>query len=63
MTYGRVRDAIHGHSVERATASHLAELARGNLAPALSKAPSSGPSGHLLPKGRRATAAAAREQQ
>jgi hypothetical protein len=52
MTYGRVRFAATNQDLVGAAVSHLAELVRGEL-----KAPSSGPSGQLLPKGRRATVA------
>jgi hypothetical protein len=58
MTYGRVRDASHGYRPQGAAVSHLAELVRGYFpAECLSKAPSSGPPGHLLPRGRRDAAA------
>jgi len=58
MTYGRVHDADHRCNHSCAAVSHLAELVRGYfLPPCATKAPSSGPSGHLLPKGRRAAAA------
>jgi hypothetical protein len=57
MTYGRVRNAAHRHNPPGAAVSHLAELVRGYLFPYAAKAPSSGPSGHLLPKGRRGAAA------
>jgi hypothetical protein len=52
MTYGRVHLAATNQDLDGAAVSHSAELVRGEL-----KAPSSGPSGHLLPKGRRATVA------
>jgi hypothetical protein len=58
MTYGRVHNAIREHDPPGAAVSHLAELVRGNSLPwCATKAPSSGPSGHLLPKGRWAAAA------
>jgi hypothetical protein len=58
MTYGRARAAVSTHRPKGAAVSHLAELVRGySLPPRYLKAPSSGPSGHLLPKGRRAAAA------
>jgi hypothetical protein len=57
MTCGRVRLVRRTAALDGAAASHSAELVRGDfLSPA--KAPSSGPSGHLLPKGRRAARAA-----
>jgi len=57
MTYGRVRYTVDRHTLKGAAVSHLAELVRGDfLASACPKAPSTGPSGHLLPKGRRAAA-------
>jgi hypothetical protein len=53
MTYGRERFEGHTLIAQGAAVSHLAELVRGeSVFPR--KAPSSGPSGHLLPKGRRA---------
>jgi hypothetical protein len=52
MTYGRDLFGSLGLDRNGADVSHKAELVRGNLVPSL-KAPSSGPSGHLLPKGRR----------
>jgi hypothetical protein len=52
MTYGRVRLAGVGRNVDGADVSHLAELVRGDFVLRV-KAPSSAPSGHLLPKGRR----------
>jgi hypothetical protein len=55
MTYGRVRQAHHEQTFHDAVVSHLAEPVRGKWTH--SKAPSSAPSGHLLPKGRRAAAA------
>ena len=54
MTYGRGHLASHAtQDLDGATVSHLAELVRGESSNALAKAPSSAPSGHLLPKGRR----------
>ena len=53
MSYGRARNEWHGRNFNGATVTHSAELVRGNYL-ATMKAPSSGPSGHLLPKGRRA---------
>jgi len=52
MTYGRVRASVQVHKPCRRGRKSLAELVRGELL-SLGKAPSSGPSGHLLPKGRR----------
>ena len=52
MTYGRVRVAGQTHPPDGADVSHAAEPVRGDLR-AYGKAPSSGPLGHLLPKGRR----------
>ena len=57
MTYGRVRVAGLMHDGKGAGVSHLAELVRGDFDSEVTKAPSSGPSGHLLPKGRRVAAA------
>jgi len=54
MTYGRARYAVQVHNLPGAAVSHLAELVRGEFL--VRKAPSSGPSGHLLPKGRRGAA-------
>jgi hypothetical protein len=56
MTYGRVLLATHPLTLGGAAVSHSAELVRGEYC-WLSKAPSSAPSGHLLPKGRRVVAA------
>jgi len=53
MTYGRVLHPRHIHSLSEAAVSHSAELVRGYFLIAGTKAPSSAPSGHLLPKGRR----------
>jgi FO synthase len=58
MTYARVVSAGRTQTLDGADVSHSAELVRGELSSRLSKAPSSGPSGHLLPKGRRAPPAA-----
>jgi hypothetical protein len=52
MTYVRVRPACNEGMPNGADESHLAELVRGDFSEQL-KAPSSAPSGHLLPKGRR----------
>jgi hypothetical protein len=49
MTYGRVRLANNKHDVRGAVVSHLAELVRGDFAARELKAPSSAPTGHLLP--------------
>ncbi len=54
MTYGRVRQDRHEQVIHGAVVSHLAELVRGKSVDG--KALSSAPSGHLLPKGRRAAA-------
>jgi hypothetical protein len=61
MTYGRVLFARYGLKLDGAAVSHSAELVRGDFAAREPKAPSSGPSGHLLPKGRRGVAPAAPE--
>jgi hypothetical protein len=53
MTYGRVPLASNKHDLNGAVVSHLAELVRGNFSARELKAPSSAPTGHLLPKGRR----------
>ena len=53
MAYGCGALPIHVHSPAGAVVSHVAELVRGDLVADEQKAPSSGPSGHLLPKGRR----------
>jgi hypothetical protein len=54
MTYGRWRRSVpFAERTIDAAVSHSAELVRGNCN--VVKAPSSAPSGHLLPKGRRAT--------
>jgi hypothetical protein len=53
MTYGRERFEGRTLIAQGAAVSHLAELVRGEFL-SVGKAPSSGPSGHLLPKGRRA---------
>jgi hypothetical protein len=53
MTYGRVRSASNKHDHSGAVVSHLAELVRGTFYLTGMKAPSSAPTGHLLPKGRR----------
>jgi hypothetical protein len=53
MTYGRETHVSRVRNLASAAVSHLAELVRGDFLGRL-KAPSSGPSGHLLPKGRRA---------
>jgi hypothetical protein len=55
MTYGRVGQGRQEQITHVAVVSHLAELVRGEFGD--EKAPSSAPSGHLLPKGRRAVAA------
>jgi hypothetical protein len=52
MTYGRGRVGRFDRIPDGADVSHLAELVRGNFS-SPNKAPSSAPSGHLLPKGRR----------
>ncbi len=62
MTYGRARIANHKHTLSGAAVSHSAELVRATFFwvstySARVKAPSSAPSGHLLPKGRRAVVA------
>jgi len=56
MTYGRVHIADREHPSSGAAVSHSAELVRGESCWP-SKAPSSAPSGRLLPKGRRVVAA------
>jgi hypothetical protein len=53
MTYGRGRFVDRIENRIGADVSHSAELVRGDFANEV-KAPSSAPSGHLLPKGRRA---------
>ena len=53
MTCGRVNTFSLRWTLAGAAASHSAELVRGYLL--VVKAPSSAPSGHLLPKGRRAS--------
>ena len=55
MTCDRVHLAIRERAFHGAVASHLAELVRGESVDG--KAPSSAPSGPLLPKGRRAAVA------
>jgi hypothetical protein len=58
MTYGRVHDAARGCNPTGAAVSHLAELVKGYFVlPRVTKTPSSGPSGHVLPMGRRGAAA------
>jgi cytochrome c553 len=57
MTYGRALDAANGRNLDVAAVSRLAELVSGYFSPRAVKAPSSGPSGHLLRKGRRDGAA------
>jgi hypothetical protein len=53
MTYGCMQSFASGKYLRRGAAvSHSAELVRGP-SPPKNKAPSSGPSDHLLPKGRR----------
>ena len=54
MSYGRVRYPNYNLTFNGAAVTHLAEPVRGDFLIRSSKAPSSGPSGHLLPKGRRA---------
>jgi hypothetical protein len=54
MTYVRVHPEGRLRNLNGADVSHLAELVRGNCTGTSAKAPSSAPSGHLLPKGRRA---------
>jgi hypothetical protein len=56
MTYGLVLFAGDRHSIVGEAVSHPAELVRGDSSLRV-KAPSSAPSGHLLPKGRRVRAA------
>ena len=51
MTYGRDPGRCKWLTMNGAGVSHSANRVRGDLVP---KAPSSAPSGHLLPKGRRA---------
>ena len=62
MTYGRALLPNHEQPLDGAVVSHLAELVRGDLLREQDKAPSSGPSGHPLPKGRRCTCARASEE-
>jgi hypothetical protein len=62
MTYDRVHIANHEHAISGAVASHSAELVRGDLHREQAKAPSSAPSGHLLPKGRRGDGARVSEE-
>ena len=62
MTYGRVLFANHTRAVAGAAVSHLAELVRGTFFSAILKPPSSAPTGHLLPKGRRAHASVSLKQ-
>ena len=50
-------DNVGGCRLRRLRGQHSAELVRGRLRSLREKAPSSGPSGHLLPKGRRETSA------
>jgi hypothetical protein len=57
MTYGRVHHAAGTLTPKCADVSHLAELVRGDFSLRGLKAPSSGASRHLLPKGRRGAAA------
>src|SRR5262245_51748855 len=53
-TYGCSRlHAPLARPLAKATVSRLAELVRGDCAARVTKRPSSAPSGHLLPKGRR----------
>jgi hypothetical protein len=53
MTYGRVLGGEEVQTLDGAAVSHSAELVRGDSSLDGVKAPSSGPTGHLLPKGRR----------
>jgi hypothetical protein len=53
MTYGRDQLPDHRQSLDDAVVSHSAELVRGDSNLRGKKAPSSAPTGHLLPKGRR----------
>ncbi len=53
MTYGRDPGRCKWLTMNGAGVSHSANRVRGDL---VLKAPSSAPSGHLLPKGRRASA-------
>ncbi len=55
MTYGCEHRARNMHSAAGAAVSHSAELVRGEFHFLPLNTPSSGPSDHLLPKGRRAT--------
>jgi hypothetical protein len=57
MTYGRARHQANTDKPLGADVSHLAGLVRGDFSLPTVKAPSSGPSGHLLPKERRGSAA------
>jgi FO synthase len=57
MTYDREAFAHRTHAGDGADVSHAAELVRGKSGEPSPKAPSSGPSDHLLPKGRRVAAA------
>jgi len=61
MTYIRVPLARHGRNLGDADVSHLAELVRGDFLSGRKvsqrRAPSSGPSGQLLPKRRRGAVA------
>ena len=56
MTYGRVADTCAGCGASRRGRKSSGRTGEGRLL-ANTKAPSSGPSDHLLPKGRRAAAA------
>src|SRR5438128_11199407 len=56
MTYGRVHRAKDTCALDGATVSHSAELVRGHLF-VRRRRPPHPPFGHLLPKGRRASAA------
>src|SRR4029079_9467944 len=55
MTYGRLLRSRNERHFDDAAAIHLAELVRGNFF-SHGEGPSSGPTAHLLPKGRRALA-------
>ena len=55
MTYGRGLQAAPLSQRNGAGVSHSAELVRGNFS--AGEGPSSAPSGHLLPKGRRGASA------
>jgi hypothetical protein len=58
MTYGCEHLVCSMLALDGAAVSHLAELVKGYFVlPRVTKTPSSGPSGHVLPMGRRGAAA------